>query len=464
MNTTIETPRKATYVRESGFTLLETLLAIGLSSILMAFLINTMQSWAEIEKASAAAAYMETMVDAVDDMTETYEYFDVLFKEAENAGGTLQIGVLDSEGFSISLESGAWNGTRQVLPGSAQITPSYVNLSPFRRGFAIVVAANRSGSGANERTLEIALVSRTPVPEKQAREAAAKIGSSGGIISVRSVLPGSECLASGCARTLRGIYNDWKVDMATFAGTEWEANASANPPSLLDGAYVVYYRYYTAGESAGDYLYRIPIAGSPEANRMNIELDMAGNSILGADNVRVRDVYLRDYAAVEGSVSVTGNFSAQDMTVRGDVQAGTIRMLKTYNADPRLLELHGGRITNTVTVDGTLIAPDISVTTLSVSDITAQDFTAANLTANQFNHVGTLNVGNFSAAALQARTFSASNLIVGNMSSPAGAPLNFTSVLANTLNLTSLTASDLTANVSSGSTSIGLLTACTGCY
>lgn len=446
---------------QGGFSLLETLLAVGLSALLTAYLVNSMQGWAEIERARTSASYIGTMSGAMGEMVGSLVHFDTLYNEVEAVGGAVQIGILASEGFPISLENGAWNGAERILPGSSQITEGYVNFSPFREGFAIVAATSLSGPSAGERTLEIVLASRAPVPERVAREAAAKLGAGGGVISVLSVNPANECLPAptGCAGTLRSVFNDWRVDLNRFAGTPWAISVAANPPSA-ENAYIVFYKRLTQSESAGDYLYRVPISNVPEANRMRTDLDMARNSLVGVDNIRLGTIDITHSASVEGSAAVNGEFNASSLIANGEVQAGAIRMVQSYNPDPRLDEAYGGRTTRTVTVDGDLSAPSVSVANLTVSTISVPVFESNVVQAGEFSHnnpmiVNTISAADLSAADIYAGEFSIQELDVENLS--------VTNLTINNATVESLSATSLNGNIDSGSTSIGVLTSCGGC-
>ncbi len=454
-----------TQLREKGVSLLETLLAIGASAIISAYIVSTMQSWAEIEKTSATAAYMKGMSDAVNEMTKDYEQFDTLFKQVELAGGAVQIGVLDSDGFPISLQSGAWVSGQQILTGSAQVTPSFANLSPLKKGISVLVSTVRFGPKASDRALKIILATSLPVPEQEARESAAKLGADGGILSIKSVDPGAECLPDGCDKTLRGIYNDWKISLNDFSGTAWAATAQTTPPSNINGAYLLLYRYLSAQESAGDYLYRVPIDGSPELNQMTSNLDMSGNSIVGADNIKLDQLDVVDTVSIQGSVSVTGIFDAHQMAVTGDAIAGTIEVAKTYDdTDPRLNENYDGRITNTITIDGLIKAPKISIDTLISKQITAQKLDASQISSDYFEQGNTLTTQNLAAGTLSSATVTANDFILTAPFTVDSAGLNVQSATANTVDISTLSTQSLVAYVSSQNTGIGLLTSCTGCY
>lgn len=452
--------------REGGFTLLETLLAVGLSAILTVFLVSTMQVWAESEKSEATKAYVESIADAVDDITKNYEQFSAIFDHVELAGGVLQIGVLDSDGFPDSLQSGIWNGSL-LVPGSPRITDAYATTNPVKQKFSVVIAATRRGPLGDERGLEILVASDGPLREKDVRDAAARMGANGGIVSVETVSAATECLAVGCDRTARGIFNDWQIDLSLFSGTTWESAISANPPSSLNGAYLVFHRYLTAQEVAGDYLYRVPIDGSPEVNRMHTDLDMSGNSLVGIDNVRVSDLGVADYISARGSVSIGGEFNTPQMVVNGTTRAGSIQMAKTHDTtDPRIDEYYNGRMTNTVSVDGSVSASSVSVSNLEAGSVSAESLATPVLTAGSVS-----NDGNLSATTLTADTVNTDGSEAEIYTYYAnGGVFQLSSGQFSLHNLTigqgyvqTLSTGVLSGTVTSGQTSIGMLTGCGGC-
>lgn len=452
---------------ENGFTLLETLLAVGLSAILTTFLVSAMQVWAESEKSEATKAYVESIANAVDDITENYEQFNAIFNHVELSGGVLQIGVLDSDGFPDSLQSGIWNGSLQVSSGSSRITDSYATTNPVKQKFSVVIAAIRSGPSGDERSLEILIASDGPLQEKDARDAAARMGANGGIVSVETVSAATECLSVGCNRTARGIFNDWKTDLSLYSGTAWEGTVSANPPSSLNGAYLVFHRYLMAQEVAGDYLYRVPVDGSPEVNQMHTDLDLSGNSLVGVDNVRVSDLGVADYISARGSASIGGEFSTPQMVVNGTTRAGSIQIAKTHDTtDPRIDEYYGGRITNTVSVDGSVSASSASVSSLTAGSVNAGSLATPTLTAGSVSNNGSLSAVTLTADTVNSGISDAD--IYEYYGSSGVFPLPSGNFVLQDLTVgqgyvKTLDAGNLSGTVTSSWTSIGTLTGCSGC-
>lgn len=452
---------------ENGFTLLETLLAVGLSAILTAFLVSTMQVWAESEKSEATKTYVESIANAVDDITENYEQFNAIFNHVELSGGVLQIGVLDSDGFSDSLQSGIWNGSVQVSSGSPRITDSYATTNPVRQRFSVVIAATRRGPSGEERGLEILVASNGPMREKDARDAAERMGANGGIVSVETVSAATECLAVGCDRTVRGIFNDWKTDLSLYSGTTWEGSVSANPPSSLSGAYLVFHRYLTEQEVAGDYLYRVPVDGSPEVNQMHTDLDLSGNSLVGVDNVRVSDLGVADYISARGSVSIGGEFSTPQMVVNGTTRAGSIQMAKTHDTtDPRIDEYYNGRMTNTVSVDGSVSASSAAVSSLEAGAVSAGSLATPTLTAGSVSNNGSLSAATLTADTLNTDVSEAETYDYyanGGVFQLPNGQFSLHSLTIGQGYVKTLDAGNLSGTVTSSQTSIGTLTGCDRC-
>lgn len=459
--------KRSGYDREGGFTLLETLLAVGLSAILTVFLVSTMQVWAESEKSEATKTYVESIADAVDDITKDYEQFSAIFDHVELSGGVLQIGVLDSDGFPDSLQSGIWNGSLQVASGSPRITDAYATTNPVKQKFSVVIAATRRGPLGDERGLEILVGSDGPLREKDVRDAAARMGANGGIVSVETVSAATECLAVGCDRTARGIFNDWQIDLSLFSGTTWESAISANPPSSLNGAYLVFHRYLTEQEVAGDYLYRVPIDGSPEINRMHTNLEMSGNSLVGVDNVRVSDLDVADYISARGSVSIGGEFNTPQMVVNGTTRAGSIQMAKTHDTtDPRIDEYYNGRMTNTVSVDGSVSASSASVSSLEAGSVSAGSLATPVLTAGSVSNNGSLSAATLTADTVNTDVSEAETYGYysngGVFVLPSG-QFRLHDLTIGQGYVQTLGTGNLSGTVTSGRTSIGLLTGCSGC-
>jgi prepilin-type N-terminal cleavage/methylation domain-containing protein len=341
-------------LREHGFTLLEVILGLAVAGSVALVGVQAMKGWAQSEKASATAAYVAKIRDATQDMLHGPRDFEVFYSLAENTGsGSVQIPIYaDDPAEDISVmygikETAGANGT---VPGSPSLSQVSAALNPLKTPMTLVVATD---GVPGKRSLHLALVSTQRAPEDLVRKTAALIGGGGGYIS--AVPPTSGFCLTACERTLRSAFGDWEVALDAFVGTEWESDVTSAPPSLQQGAYLVVYRHITEDEIEGDYLYRSQIPGAPDVNTMHVPMDLAGNSVVGADNVYVAgNLTVRESLAVQGHTNLSGNFSTAELVVDGNVFGGTMEISRTFVSNPLKIDETALATSGTLLVDGTI--------------------------------------------------------------------------------------------------------------
>ena len=150
----------------------------------------------------------------------------------------------------------------------------------------------------------------------------------------------------------------------------------------------------------GDQLYRVAVPGFAEANRMETDLDLGGNDLVGAATVEAETLTL------ESDLTVGG-----DLTVADDLMVG------------RALQVLGpAEVTAGVTAASARIAGAASAGSLAVThDLRAASLTARGaVTAGSIGARGTVAAGSASLAGLQSDSVTARSVTASSVSA-AGA-------------------------------------------
>lgn len=380
-----------------GFTLMEVVLSLAIAGSIALVGVQSMKGWAQTEKAAATAAYMKTVEDAIKDMFNGPREFDVMYSLADVNGGAVQVPIYTStvtDSMSVMYGITAAAGASGTIPGSPALARTSGAMNPLKDAMTLLVA--RTGT-PGERALHVALVSLERAPENIVRKAASLVNG-GGYVS--AVPPVSGTCVSACISTIQSAFGEWQVDTGVFAGTAWETKVSMSPPSTTDGAYLAVYRHISEDEVEGDYLYRTQIPGNPEANKMYTPMDMAGSSIVGADNVFVGgDLTVREALSAQGHMNLAGDLGAGEMVVDGSVYAGTLTVSRTFVSDPKINEA-ALSVSGNFLVDGSVATVYAGIqTTLSGSveiDDFFQDSDDSTITAHNISMSGLQNAsGNF---------------------------------------------------------------------
>ena len=149
----------------------------------------------------------------------------------------------------------------------------------------------------------------------------------------------------------------------------------------------------------GDQLWRIEVAGFPEINRMETDLDMAGHDIINAGDIATRRLAVTDSMQIGGDLDVTGalvvgelvdiagrgrfsgEVSAPFATVTGDVTVATLTATDAVNADS--FNISGTVSAGAIATSGTLaVTREASVGTLTSTSVAAGSVTASRLAAS----------------------------------------------------------------------------------
>lgn len=373
---------------ESGITLLETLLSVGVLAVLLLMVTQFFETFIRKEVSQSVGDYMTLIQSASNETVQTVERFNALYARVTANGGVLEIPIHAETGVNpdnISLELGGAGVTRSTI-----VSDTFRDRLPRQERITVVV---REVPGT-PRALVLMAATLDRIEEDLLRGYAEAIGPGGGYVSAIVPTDGGLCASEpACQGLIRSGFGTWSDTVALFAGTRWGDTVVATPPTEGDGGYLVSYRFISETEIAGDYLFRIPMPAAPELNRMNAALDLAGNNLVGVDNITVNDelVVERELHA-QGSIYIDGDLRVVgDMQVNGDIRMQNTTVAPTYQDTAALsvgvIERGNVMVGNefsagSYTVDQDLRTPEATLDTLNASAIRTITMNSGNLRVN----------------------------------------------------------------------------------
>lgn len=229
--------------RQQGMTVIETLGALAIASLLVLGLSNMIDTSLDDAKGQQAALHQTQVVNAANKYIAA-NYADLVANTAGGAVAAITMAQLKAGGF---------------------LTPSFSNANAFRQASCVLVRQATVGK------LD-ALVSTyggLPIADRDIPLVAMLSGQGGGYIS------------AAAPDTARGA--SW--DMATTSYRNVACGAAGGPvltgAAANDGGHLVSSLFYDGpGQLAKDFLYRNAVPGRPELNQMNEPITMAANALV----------------------------------------------------------------------------------------------------------------------------------------------------------------------------------------
>ncbi len=375
-----------------GFSLLETLLATVIVSGLFVVIFDILDDYAEAMLARSTATYMDNIGTAIEDLIENPVNYQNIYAEANaRPNGVLELEIPD-------LVNG-FNANGAFIDPVATLNDSIRTTTPLKAGLEIMVrVADDPADPTDDQALEIILATNEPVREPIVRKAAELSKANGGFYN-----------QIGEARS---AFATWRFNpLVNLAGSSWASAITTEPPSPDNGIYLVHYSYQGFESIVGDYLYRVGIAGRPELNEIYTNLNMAGNNIVGADNINAAgdinvnskiiskgNLVARDVTFGEGNFTAGGNMQVGSAVVQG--RGGGLT--GNFSTQSQLV------VNNTLQLSGNLASDQATLNTglqatnsLSVGNVNGvnrmqtQDLFVTRLDGSQGGgSVANLNVGN----------------------------------------------------------------------
>lgn len=371
---------KKLYQEEHGFSLLELLLVIGVFASIAIGVVEITDNWTQRQKVESAATHLGVVHSAAQAYVE--DNFTNIEAAALGAGGNLTIPIDDDGiGQPFFLKEGGTYLPANFNPRNIyrQDLEVLINRVSATRLEAVVVSTNRAVDFA-----EMLSVAQTMGPN-----AGLAVGQTAGGYNQND---------------FSGVNNAWDVPLANFAGTGW----SVANPLAIDEAHLAAYFEVDQNAAIDDYLYRVDIAGQPDANRMFTDLDMNNNTMNNAAEMSA------DFAGVTGNLTVqAANMDvSQGYVAEGDITADRLEVIGSLD------------VTSMVTNGNINVGNQLNIT----GDMTGNGF---NIGSGNFTRVN-------STALTNANVVNTDNVVSVNMNfNGAGSSVimnSNTSLNANNLN------------------------------
>ena len=261
--------------QESGISLLEMLLTVGVLSVVFITITDITQRITEREVANSVAGYMRIVQEDAEQMVSSVQRFNAFFTAADAAvSDSIEVPINDPGAGVLSVARGGTITGVLVPPGGA-VSQNFRKELPLAYGDEATVLV-RAQTVGGERSLIVMVATLGRIPEESLRRFAQYIGPKGGYVSALAS-DGAGLCGGAVASCIRSSYALWSDDLADFGGTVWGGTVAATPPTLNDGGYLLSYRMVKESDVMGDYLYREGDPNEPELNRMYWDLEMSNN-------------------------------------------------------------------------------------------------------------------------------------------------------------------------------------------
>lgn len=387
---------------ESGFSLLELLLVMGVIGILMLGVTQITRSWVDGESSNTAGQHMARVTNIVQKYINarglTLPESDDVLADGALAGSDWEdlYNMLDEEGLLAA------DGSLQSPAGSALMI-TYSNVGGMHRA---------------------AIFTTTNLPNLRALKIARHIGTTGGTVATTPASP-----SPATANSALGAFGQWQIPLADLMPSGFLFPCAR---TATNGCVISVVGYSTE-ELCGPYLFRDSALCGVAGNTMHTSLDMNGNSIQNAGDVDTENLTVTTLANlgdtnVNGTATLNGEVTASDtMSVGGAM---------TVNGDAFFSE--------NVTMNGA--GNTLNVTNLNSHTVTSTDISTNNLNATNMNVNGNMLVnsnmtvqGNLnvnSSSALAPSTIYANVVNAGQVNANGGGINAGTMTVKNTMTVT----------------------------
>ncbi len=411
--------------KQSGFSLLEMLLAVAVMATLMLAIFGLLQSYARKELARATREYMTLVAEAAAQVLSTPATFNALYNATLATGGGFQM-IADSGGASMDniAQTFVRNGT--TIQASRLLNANFSPVSPIRSQIRVLLRiADNPAISTDTRALDILVITTAIQPDEIVIQSARTAGAAGGWIRT---------YAAKAAAAAQSAYGSWNIPLSAGArgvqATSWFASLPGSLNSPTQGSYLALYKYVNEQDMVGDYLYRHPdTVTAGQRNTMYGALSLGNNNIVGADDVNVNGATPLTSADCAGSTLCVNSIAISNgtalvrgsMTVEGSayvadsantkvtrIQNGlTPAQRSAYSATGQVVVDNQGSTQDAVSVTGTATFQDgVLATTGALGTITS--------TTTLIPASGTLTTKTLASKRLSSSTIAANNLAVNN--------------------------------------------------
>lgn len=351
---------------ESGFSLLELLLAIGVTAIMFMGITQVTRSWINKELADSAGSHMNRVASVVE-----------RYIEANWIDGTGSL--LPETANALTDGDPLWADLPDILEQEGLMTAGTLR-TPLGANLRIAYVVDTAGATTVYRA---SIFTETNLPNSAIRQAARKIGATGGTVS-----------SFPDVNSAVGAFGQWSVAVGRImpGGAAFPCARTNERGCLI----VVVSKDDTS--LCGPFLYRGTAPACTAANTMFTTLDMNNQDITNAATIGTEDLNVNQLANLRTTnVGGTATFNGMTTMAAGlDVNNG--------------MDVSGdANFSNNVTMDGgtlnatTLNATRIDVSSIDTNTLNAQDMTIANGNLTVDDNVS-IN-GNMSVAGPGAQAF-----------------------------------------------------------
>ena len=258
------------FSNKKGFSLLELLLVVGVFSILLAYASSIYDSWYRDSidrKVVNEILYLQNAAEG---------YVNLNFERVLPPLGSIdEIDIND-----LIAENALPNG--------------YSNINSHRQRMRVLIS-HTTDSAVNGSVVDVLTITDNPslanvqrIPNNRLFRVAENFPEIG---IVSNITLGPDC----CNGTVQSLLGLWRLPLSDISGLY---TTTAND----DGGYLAAYgRVSIDQDIVSNYLYRVPIASVPNANTMEVNLDMGGNDIINTNAIISDAINIGGNALIEGN-------------------------------------------------------------------------------------------------------------------------------------------------------------------
>ena len=317
--------KKSVQKNETGFTLLELLLVVGIMGVLILGITQLTQSWVNSEISTGAGQHLQRTANVVQ------KYIEANYTTLTPTANALAAG-------------GVWQNLEDNLAEEGLLTSGNLR-SPLGVDMKIGFVIDTSGVTPIRRAT---IYSANPFVANRVLDAARKAGNIGGVISA---------FPDGTQAT--GAFGQWRIAKNLLLPGAIDPCPASSIPTGTQGCLVGVVTFNKA-TLTGPYLYREDM-GDPSLNTMNTTLFMNSNSILGASDINTNDLEVVNQANL-GNTTVSGPATFN----------GTTTINNGLNVNNGMTQSGGdATFSNNTAFNSTMAATTVNTTNLNATTIQA---------------------------------------------------------------------------------------------
>lgn len=245
---------------QRGISMVEAILGVATLGVGLGIIADMQVENLRKVKADGAAQQMQVVFGAAKSAVRDY-YSDIINGCAAGTCASVAVPATAAGNTNVIpielLSENNYLDPRMVTGGGAAITPNSYDQT-------YVISVTNIGpppaGGGDRLRVQVVTQGGNPISDQNGAQIAAAIGTEGGFRPIDDANGGSPLYADD---TMFGAYGNWQMTQAQMGG------AATSP---TDGGLAAV-AYFGEGGVVGDFLYRNPVPGQPEAQQMNANID-----------------------------------------------------------------------------------------------------------------------------------------------------------------------------------------------